>query len=111
MIEITFNAEELSLRVEGHAGQADKGQDIVCSAVSTLFWTLAKSLLCLEDTLTEGVKIEAESGAGEICCRPKDEYLANVSVIFWTILNGFEGVADTYPEYVKLNIIEKGEKK
>ncbi|MDD5948862.1 MAG: ribosomal-processing cysteine protease Prp [Lachnospiraceae bacterium] len=48
MIRVTFyeNPDNVILRctLKGHAGYADKGQDIVCSAVSMLFINTANSI-------------------------------------------------------------------
>lgn len=42
MIEVTFTPKGLT--VEGHAGYAPKGQDIVCAAVSALMYALIGAL-------------------------------------------------------------------
>ena len=46
MIVVTYekSRESCSLRVEGHAGYAARGSDIVCAAASILFYTLANHL-------------------------------------------------------------------
>ena len=46
MINIIYNeaGQDMVLRAEGHAGDAPKGQDIVCAAVSTLMQSLAYSV-------------------------------------------------------------------
>ena len=100
MINITFNAQNLELKVEGHAGADVKGKDIVCSAVSMLFYTLADSLIKSEEMLKTHPKIKMEDGNGYIKCKPKEKYQANVSLIYWTILNGFQLLADEYEKYI-----------
>ena len=105
MIEITFNPKECQLNITGHAEHGNKGEDIVCSAISTLFYTLAESLLQSKHMIEGEVEIEIEDGNGYISCKPKAEYEANVSMIYWTILNGFELVAKNYEKNVSLLVV------
>lgn len=104
MIEIKFNPKTLTLDVEGHANHGEKGEDIVCAAISALFYTLAESLYAYKDMMAEDIDFSDEDGNGHISCKPKAEYEANVSLIYWTILNGFDIVAKHYKEYVNLSI-------
>ena len=104
MINITFNPSAFELKVEGHANYGEKGEDIVCAAVSILFYTLAKALNDSEKMLIEHPIIEEADGNGLISCRPKPEYEANVSLIYWTILNGFELIEQNYEENLKFEV-------
>ena len=106
MIQITFNPKEYALSVEGHAGQDEMGKDIVCAAISILFYTLAESLHKSERMLEEEPVINIEEGNGHISCKPKKEYVGNITRTYWTILNGIELVADSYEEYVSFNVTE-----
>lgn len=105
MIEIKFNPSEYKLDVTGHAEHGNKGEDIVCAAISTLFYTLAESLLQSKHMMVGDVEIITEDGNGFISCHPKLEYEVNVSMIFWTILNGFELVAKNYEKNVNLLVV------
>ena len=105
MIKITFNPETLTIDVTGHAEHGKKGEDIVCSAISTLFYTLAQSLCESKDMMEEGIVFSDKDGNGHLSCKPKAEYEANVSLIYWTILNGFDLVAENYKENVKLTVL------
>ena len=105
MIEINFKPSEFKLDVSGHAEYAKKGEDIVCSAISTLFYTLAESLLQSKHMVEGDVEIITEDGNGYISCKPKEEYEANVSMIYWTVLNGFELVAKNYEKNVNLLVV------
>ena len=104
MINITFNPQSLELEVKGHAGADVKGKDIVCSAVSMLFYTLADSLVQSEEMLKKHPIIKMEDGNGYIKCRPKKEYQGNISLIYWTILNGYQLLAEEYKEYITFHI-------
>ena len=104
MINITFKPQSLELEITGHAGADEKGKDIVCSAVSMLFYTLADSLVKSEEMLKKHPIIKMEDGNGYIKCRPKKEYQGNISLIYWTILNGLELLADEYKKFVSFTV-------
>ncbi len=105
MIEITFNEKTLELSVSGHAEHGNKGEDIVCSAVSILFYTLAESLTDAKEMLVQNPRIEMEDGNGTISCVPKGMYEANVTLIYWTVLNGFNLLAENYEKNINLVVI------
>ena len=102
MIEIKFNPNTFTLDITGHAEHGEKGEDIVCSAISTLFYTLGQSLYQSKHMMQEDIVFSDEDGNGHLSCKPKEEYEANVSLIYWTILNGFELVAENYKKNVNL---------
>lgn len=102
MINIKFNPKTFTLDIDGHAGHGKKGEDIVCSAISTLFYTLGEALYSSKEMMAEDIDFSDEDGNGHLSCKPKEEYEANVSLIFWTILTGFELVAKNYEKNVNL---------
>ena len=105
MIEIKFEPNTFTLDVTGHAEHGEKGEDIVCSAISALFYTLAESLCRVEHMIQDDIVFSDEDGNGHISCKPKEEYEANVSLMYWTILNGMELIAETYEKNVSLNVV------
>lgn len=108
MINITFRPETLELEVEGHANHAEKGKDIVCSAVSALFYTLGESLVQSLSMLTEPVIFKENDGHGYIRCYPKAKYEGNISRTYWTILVGLQMIAEQYPESISFNVKIEG---
>lgn len=109
MIKIKFTPSIFKLDFDGHANYCEEeGKDIVCSAVSTLFYTL-------EFTLEEYKKImKAQSlrcGDGKehkyIRCEPKKGYEPHVSLIYYTILTGLKAIAEQYPDNVSIEVIEE----
>lgn len=106
MIDITFKPKNYELEIKGHAGHGKKGKDIVCSAVSVLFYTLGENLYEASGMLLEAPIFKDEEGEGYISCIPKKEYEPNISLIYWTILNGMKMVADNYKKNVKFRIEE-----
>ena len=102
MIEITFNPNTYTLDVKGHAKHDEKGKDIVCSAISILFYTLCEAIHNASEMIDGENIVSNEDGNGHLEFKPKPEYEANISLICWTILNGFELMAENYKEYVTL---------
>ncbi len=104
MIKVKFTPDTYTLDVTGHAEHGKKGEDIVCAAISTLFYTLADALYNSKAMLSEDIEFSDEDGNGHLSCKPKAEYEANVSLIYWTIMTGFELVASNYKENVILEV-------
>lgn len=104
MINITFKPKTLELEINGHAGQDEKGKDIVCAAISALFYTLAQALCESEEMLAEEPTIKEEDGNGYLCCKPKKEFEGNITRSYWTILIGLQMIANEYKEYVVFQV-------
>lgn len=98
---IQIECKGFSLRVNGHAGYAPKGQDIVCAAVTVLCYALGGMLLRAQDEgLLHGApEVELDDGEIRICCAPKAR--RPVRMIWDTALLGMEMVANEYPEFVQ----------
>jgi uncharacterized protein YsxB (DUF464 family) len=105
MINITFDPETYTLDITGHAEHGEKGEDIVCSAISTLFYTLAEALYESREMLAEDMVFSDEDGNGHLSCKPKEEFKGNVARTYWTILVGFDLVAKNYEKNVTLNVV------
>jgi uncharacterized protein YsxB (DUF464 family) len=104
MIKITFRPKHYDIKITGHAKHGKVGEDIVCSAVSILFYTLAESVTESRNMLKAEPIIENDDGNGHIQCVPKEEYEGNIARTYWTILNGFNLLATNYKKNVKLVI-------
>ena len=102
MINIKFNPNTYELDITGHAEHGKKGEDIVCAAISILFYTLAESLTQCKNMLEDDMTFEYEDGNGHISCKPKNEFEANISLTYWTILNGFQLISENYKKNVNL---------
>lgn len=105
MIQITFKPKTMELEIKGHAGQNKKGKDIVCSAVSTLFYTLGEALYESIEMLEEAPIFKDEDGEGYLCCTPREEYEGNIARTYWTILTGMQMVAGQYPKYANFKVV------
>ena len=105
MLKVTFTdkGEKLSLRLEGHAGHAEIGKDIVCSSASILAYTVASFVIEAEqrgDLLTEA-EIRLDSGDTLIECEPSEEAYEAVRYMYLFATIGYSLLAETYPQYVE----------
>ena len=110
MVTITMTKTDttLTLKVEGHAGQAEKGQDTVCASVSMLVYTLAQYVKWMYERhqLKRSPLIELEEGNAQIVARPKADYMAEGLHAFFVASVGFDLLAFNYPEYVTFHSFE-----
>ena len=101
MITATYLPEQLRLHVEGHAGFAEAGKDLVCAAASSLFNTAAQAL-AMEDA-KHTVVLTNEGGDALTYYfgrkRKKAESILN------TIAVGYGVLEKQYPDNVRLEVI------
>ena len=101
MLEVTFteSGDRLSLRLEGHAGCAEIGKDIVCASASILAYTLAT----IVGDFGINTTINLESGNTTIECECTDHPLMDVVRDAFNFANvGYSLLAHNYPQYVRL---------
>lgn len=94
MIKITETPNAIS--VSGHAGYAEHGKDIVCSAVSTLLQTF---ILSLEELTSDHIISDIRQGNAVIRYKDLSEQGKFLKESFFI---GMQGVASAYPEHVKV---------
>lgn len=104
MIQITFKPKTWEMEIKGHAGYGKKGKDIVCSAVSALFYTLGETLWQSASMLHEEPLVKEEDGEGYIVCHPKEEYEGNIATIYMTVVIGLQMIAEQYPKNVTFKV-------
>ena len=109
MIKVTFDKEEgkyISLRLEDHAGQAEVGKDIVCSAVSILAYTVAQTITQMhkQGWLKKKPHINLKEGEGLITCVPKEGYYDECLMAFFVAEVGYHLLSTNYPQFVGLNM-------
>lgn len=94
--------QPLLFEIEGHAGQAAYGQDVVCAAVSVLGQTALVSL----DEIAGIHNLEYTVEEGYLLCRlPLKLSKAQqdtARIIIESMVLGLRGVAETAPDFVKL---------
>ena len=92
-IKIHQTDHDCDVQITGHAGYADPGQDIVCSAVSALWQTMINSM-----QLTDSEWYTLED--------PAFMHISNVDKFAGLLLDSFrigvQGVAEAYPDHVEV---------
>lgn len=105
MIEIIYYREHNRLTMQGHAGTAPIGEDIICAAATILARTLAANVkhLCDIGAATEPI-IELEEGSAAISCKANHKYRSTVQSVFEAVCVGFEILADGTENAVNYSI-------
>ena len=106
MIKVTFythNEKYVKLVSKGHAGFAERGEDIVCSAISSITQSLALGILKVLNLYAE-YKIDEESGYLELRLPEiKDEIvLGQAQVLFKTCHEALNDFQIGYPSNIKV---------
>ena len=103
----------ITMKLSGHAGQAKKGEDIVCSAVSILAYTVAQALQFMyeEGGLQKKPHIKLTEGNTIIVAKPKPESYAEALHTFFVAQVGYHLLSHNYPQYVTLSSFGEAEHK
>lgn len=91
----------LEIRVKGHAGYADHGEDIVCAGISALVETTLIGLKKVAGHPHEG---KAVSGSAVIKLKPggtPESYMKAQAILETTVL-GLQDIAKDYHQYVRV---------
>ena len=110
MITATFIADsemyELYLKVHGHAGQAEIGQDIICASASILAHTYASLVYSLRREMDCEPIIDLTGGNTNVSCRCKEAitYKEILYALRYT-RTGYELLARDYPRFVEVNVV------
>jgi uncharacterized protein YsxB (DUF464 family) len=85
--------------LEGHAGYAEQGEDIVCASASILAYTLAS----IVETFGVETNINLEAGDTTIECECTDHPMMDVIMDSYNFaMVGFSLLQQSYPQYVSL---------
>lgn len=92
----------------GHAGYAEKGDDIVCAAVSALTQTAVNAL---EEHAAVKPVVEVDKKSGRLRCElpavldPKQAERAQI--ILESMVTGLRGIAREYGDYIQLKEVRE----
>ena len=102
MIKIDVYKDSLGLingcKIVGHAGLAESGQDIVCSAISILAYTTASAVQQLLN-----IQLDGETSPGRMEFFLTANANDQTQLLFRTMLIGFTDVAQQYPKRVRIS--------
>ena len=96
---IVITQDENSIKIEGHAGYAPIGQDIVCAGISALLNTL---LLSLDKLVDDDIKHAVNAGYSLIEYKNLSE---RAQVLMDSFFIGVTAIAETYPNYVRVQAL------
>lgn len=105
MINVVYHRNYHRLSLDGHAGSAEHGSDLVCASASILAYTLAASVANMSAAKqVRDAKIALNEGAGEISCKPPKRFEAPVTLVFDTLCAGYELLARDYPDNISFEV-------
>lgn len=92
----------LGFRVEGHAGFAEAGNDIVCAAVSVLVYNTINSC-----ERFAGTTLDVSDVGDTLRCRLPSQPVDGVRLLVNSLFYGIEQIAEQYPEFVRLRTVNE----
>lgn len=99
MTKVLYEPKRFHIRIEGHAGSAPKGEDLVCAGVSALGFALL--LAAGEEDYNAEIETDEDSGVIDVRCRPSGLWgRDHCGVMMETIAGGLELMAGQYPDYM-----------
>lgn len=106
MIRVVYDRANYKVTVDGHAGSAERGRDLVCAAVSTLVMTLASNAVHLVGTrCVDEHTIIVEEGKSLIKLSPVRKMRHVVLNTMDSICAGFDVLVGLCPEFISYQVI------
>lgn len=94
----------------GHAGYAEAGHDIVCSAVSALCIAIANGL---EKYCTSPVSIESNDGLLRVVSSRSADVQGSIDnssrLLYDTLVDALEAISREYPDRIRISACRAGE--
>lgn len=94
-ISVAHNEDNCSIVIEGHAGYAESGKDIICAAVSALYLHLMNSIA----ELTNATGAEYLHGDSHLYCINSLDLIADAFITAFQ--HSCKSIAEENPEYVR----------
>ena len=104
MTEVIYMPETMDIVVRGHSGSAEKGEDLVCAACSTLANTL-KAVFQIQGDMKGYTTENAETARFHAWVDPETPLKAQAFVVMETIATGYAALEEQYPAYVTFKVI------
>ncbi len=108
MVTITYQKgqglEPTRLEIKGHALYGEAGQDVLCSALSILMHTAAKTVEEMEQKgwlmVLPTLELSVGQGVVEFLIHPQYDFIAKAKMD--TVVTGLKLLERYYPKYVKM---------
>ncbi len=95
--------KDYEIEIKGHAGYAESGCDIVCSALSMLTYCLKTAIETAEEEgKLKEYRYNEKPGYAKIRCVPCDFAQKEIDFFLSVIKSGFEALSVQYPDNVKI---------
>ena len=92
------DGDSYELIVDGHAGYAEHGKDIVCAACSGITYALLAMLEEYSDEVTDVAGPAVESGCFYVSCKGTER----IQTAFHMAMLGLRKISSGYPDYVTI---------
>ena len=104
IFDLNPNTNYIKLTVKGHAGYAEVGKDIVCSAATILADTVAMVVLDLErrGLLKQKPRIKRENGNMIVTCRPVEDAFDEAIHTYLVAQTGYKILNYNFKDYVEV---------
>ncbi len=92
-----FNGTIKGFKIDGHAGYADKGEDIVCAAISILAVNTQNSI---ESFCEDAFKQKSEEKSALMEFMIEDDPSHDAELLLKSFESGIIGISREYPDFV-----------
>ena len=108
MTKIEYSIDSMSLNVNGHAGAAPAGEDLVCAGISALTQALLNQLRAEEEE--KHIQLDWVMFPGQIIIQAHAaaEHKRRIKDYFKVIIKGLEALAENNPAYIQLKEVRDG---
>lgn len=108
MITVTYRPKKRSLTIKGHANAGEKGFDIICASVSTVFYNLCQMMREYDHkAFVKPIEMQDISGSAKLQVTPASGYETWIDHDMLYALTGFKLLAGNFPQYVNLKVMQK----
>ena len=83
--------------VQGHAGYAESGSDIVCAAVSVLTQNTVNSI---EEFTEDGFSVDVDEKEGGLYLKMETGYSGKSKLLLDSLILGLQGIEEEYMDYL-----------
>ena len=96
--------EYKEIRIDGHAGYAESGQDIICAAVSVLAQNAVNSIETFTD---DPFQVEVNEEDGALAVRFQDSVSEKTKLLLDSMVLGLESIEESYgSQYIRIRFEE-----